>query len=50
LGVIQTLIGVLGLVATFLEAGNFTAASVVVLVSGALTVILRVWFTDTAIA
>ena len=49
LGVIQTLIGILGLVATFLEAGNFTAPAVVMLVIGALTVVLRVWFTDVPI-
>lgn len=49
LGVIQSLIGILGLVATFLDAGDFTPASIVVLVSGALTIILRIWFTDTPI-
>ena len=49
LGIIQTLIGILGLVADFLNASNFTSADFVVLVSGALTVVLRYWFTDTPI-
>jgi len=46
LGVLQTLIGILGLVADFLDVGNFTAAGIVVLFSGVLTIVLRVWFTD----
>jgi hypothetical protein len=50
LGVIQTVIGILGLLATFLEVGDFAAPAVVALVIGALTVVLRIWFTDTAIA
>ena len=50
LGVIQTVIGVLGLLATFLEVGDFAAPAVGALVIGALTVVLRIWFTDTPIA
>jgi len=46
LGILQSLIGILGLVADFLEVGNFSEAALVVLISGCLTVILRVWFTD----
>ena len=49
LGVIETVIGIHGLVATFLGAGSYTPESIVVLVMGALTVALRVWFTDTPI-
>jgi len=47
LGIIQTAIGILGIVADFLGAGDFTAQAVALLVMGALTVVLRVWFTDT---
>ena len=47
LGVIQTLIGSLGLLAVYLEKGDFSPASFVILFSGILTVILRVWFTET---
>lgn len=50
LGVIQTLIGCLALLADFLGAGSYTPQAVTILVMGALTVALRVWFTDTAIA
>lgn len=49
LGILQSIIGILGLVATFLEVGDFTPAAIVVLFSGALTIVLRVWFTDTSI-
>ena len=49
-GIIQTLIGVGLLLADFFGAGNFTAQAVTLLIVGALTVVLRVWFTDTAIA
>lgn len=45
LGVIQTLIGVLNLVADFLSKGDFTSPEVVLLFSGALTIVLRIWFT-----
>jgi len=50
LGIVQTLIGALGLVAEYLSKSDFSPASVVVLVSGILTVILRVWFTNTTIS
>ena len=49
LGVIQALIGILGLVAQFLELGDFTAGAVVALVAGILTVVFRIWYTDAEI-
>lgn len=49
LGVIQTLIGSLGLVATYLADGVYTPEKFVLLASGILTVILRVWFTDSPV-
>jgi len=50
LGVITTSIGALTLVADYLAQGDFSPASIVLLSVGVLNVILRVWFTDTAIA
>ena len=50
LGIITTLVGALQLVAEFLKGGAFSPDAVVLLVVGILGVILRVWFTDTAIA
>jgi hypothetical protein len=51
LGVIQTLLGVLAVVSDFLQSGRaFDAAGVVLIATGILTVILRVWFTDTEIS
>lgn len=50
MGVLQTLIGMLGLLAEFLKESEFSPMSVVVLVSGFLTVILRIWFTETVIS
>lgn len=41
LGVIQVVIGGLGLVAPFLEAGVYTPAAYVALASGVLTIVLR---------
>jgi len=46
LGILQTVIGVLGLVSDFLGVSNFTPQAITILVMGALTVVLRVWFTD----
>ena len=40
-GVIEILIGVLGIVANFLQVGDFTAPAIVALVAGALTIVLR---------
>lgn len=49
LGIIQTLIGMLAVLAEFLRAGDYSPVAVAILLSGVLTVILRVWFTDSAI-
>lgn len=49
LGIVQFLIGSLGLIAEFLNKGDFSPASVTILLSGVLTIVLRVWFTDSAI-
>ena len=40
-GIIEVLIGALGLVATFLAAGNYTPEAIVLLVVGVLTIVLR---------
>lgn len=50
LGVITTLIGVLGLVSDLLGKATITPQDVVLLFSGVLGVILRVWFTTAPIA
>lgn len=49
LGIVQFGLGSLGVLWEFLERGDFSAPAVVVLFSGILTVVLRVWFTDTTI-
>lgn len=49
LGVIQSLIGMLAVLGEYLSKGDFSPVAVVTLVSGFLTVILRVWFTNTVI-
>ena len=49
LGVLQIAIGVLGLLAPFLEAGNFSPEAFVPLVSGVLTIVLR-FLTDEPIS
>lgn len=49
LGIVQTLIGSLGLLADYLANGAYTPEQVVLLFSGILTVILRVWFTNTQV-
>lgn len=50
LGVIQTIIGILLIVQDFIASGKaFDIAGIVMIVIGALQVILRIWFTDTAI-
>ncbi len=49
LGVVQTLIGALGLLADYLAKGVYTPEQVVLLFSGILTVVLRVWFTNTQV-
>ena len=49
LGVVQFLIGALGLLAEFLRAGDYSPFAVTMLASGILVVVMRVWFTDGAI-
>lgn len=49
LGVVQFLIGALGLLAEFLRAGDYSPFAVTMLLSGILVVVMRVWFTDSAI-
>lgn len=50
LGIVQTLVGVATLLSDWLGAGDYSPASIASLVGGILTVVLRVWFTDTVIA
>ena len=49
LGIVQTAIAILSLVAEFLTHNDFSSAAVVMLFSGALTIVLRIWFTNTGI-
>jgi hypothetical protein len=50
LGIIQTLIGALLEISDYLSTGKpFDALGIILIVIGILTVILRVWFTDTPI-
>lgn len=49
LGIVQTLIGALGVLAEFLQKSDFSPFAVTILFSGILTVIVRVWFTQTQI-
>jgi hypothetical protein len=49
LGVLMTLLGVVPLVNSLLQKGVPAPTDFVELAGGILTVILRVWFTDTAI-
>lgn len=48
-GVLQCAIGVGTSLASFFEAGVYDPASVTLFVTGVLTIVLRVFFTDTAI-
>lgn len=41
LGIIEALIGSLGILATFLSEGDYTASSIVLLVVGVLTIVMR---------
>lgn len=49
LGIITTLIGVVPLVAEFLEAGVFSPAAVGTVITGVLIIISRIWFTTEGI-
>lgn len=47
LGIVQTLLGALSVIASFLQSGKpLDPLGIVLIVSGILTVVLRVWFTD----
>lgn len=46
LGVLETIVGVATLLADWLRTEDYSPASVVLLVAGVATVIIRVWFTD----
>jgi uncharacterized membrane protein len=48
-GVLEVVIGMLGLVAQFLEGGNFAVPGIVALVAGILTIVMR-RLTDTPMA
>lgn len=49
LGVIQTLIGGLGVIGEFLQKGDYSPFALTIVATGILTVALRVWFTNTPI-
>jgi len=50
LGVIQFAIPILNELAGFLDVGLFSPASIALFMSGVFTIVLRIWFTDKAIA
>jgi len=50
LGIIETLIGVLQIVQQQIEVGSLNGAGVVNILIGALTIIMRVWFTNKVIS
>ena len=45
-GILEIFIGALGLLATFLQAGDYTPASIAFLSAGILTIILRFMTTE----
>ena len=47
-GILQIAIAILGSVATFIEAGNYTESACILFVSGVLMILLR-YMTDTGI-
>lgn len=49
LGIIQTLIGGLGVLGEFLQKGDYSPFALTILATGILTVVLRVWFTTESI-
>lgn len=49
IGILSSLIAIGNLVAEFLQVGVFSADSFVLLFVGVLTIVLRIWFTETAI-
>jgi hypothetical protein len=50
LGIVQTLLGALTVIADFMQSGKaFDPLGIVLIVSGILTVVLRIWFTNVPI-
>lgn len=49
LGVIQTLIGGLGVLGEFLQKADYSPFAMTAVATGILTVVLRVWFTNSVI-
>ena len=49
LGIITTAIGVIPLIAEFLEAGIFSPAAVGTVITGVLIIVSRIWFTTESI-
>ncbi len=50
LGIVQTLIGALTVVSEYLKSGKpIDPLGIILIVTGILTVILRIWFTDVPI-
>ena len=49
LGIIETLIGSGQLLAEYLNAGDFSEIAITHLVIGMLTIVSRIWFTNTTI-
>ena len=49
IGLLSSLIAIGNLIAEFLQIGSFSPDSFVLLFVGVLTIILRIWFTETAI-
>jgi hypothetical protein len=45
-GIVTTLISILPLVGELLNQADITPTSIITLITGALTVIFRIWFTD----
>lgn len=49
-GILGVVIGALGLLATFLQAGNFAPAAIVTLVAGVLQLVVAALTSNTAVA
>ncbi len=50
LGIIQTVLGALAVVSEFLQSGKpIDPLGIILIVSGILTAVLRIWFTDTPV-
>lgn len=49
LGILETLVASLSLVAEFIQKNTVDASSFIMLATGILTIVIRKWFTNTAI-